>query len=522
MSTPRRSVHESDLVQIAPRRNSISPGPRPTKILLIDPTDPWITNNRVLKHHDQVMLPIGLMYLSAYLKRHLPGRVEIRIISTIVDLSSPEELDSMMREFRPDIVGVRCVIFYAEQIREIVALARRTLPEATIVAGGPNVTFDNANLQANTDIDILVDGEGEETFLEIVALLNSAGKQELMRSLPQMDGIMFRQGGEVIRRPPRREIHDLDALPIPDYEAVDLQHYRQFLNYGYNRRPMGILFTSRGCPFHCTYCHEVFGKGFRARTPENVVAEITYLHNRYGISDFSIIDDNFTVRKPRVEEFTRLLIENGPKVRLYFPNGVRADSLDDELLRKMHRAGTIYMTFSLETASPRLQKLTKKHANIEKLAHIVNLACDLKIITNLCVMVGFPSETLQEARNTLAYYAQFDRIVLPYYFSVKYYPGTEIFRTAGQFGIDIAEETYKAPYHGYEFQETPDISARDFERLNQWYLRKIYLDRNRITNAIEILREHFTEAEIRDMFTVFFRRPVEDVERNILSAAVPA
>ena len=146
----------------------------------------------------------------------------------------------------------------------------------------------------------------------------------------------------------------------------------------------------------------------------------------------------------------------------------------------------------------------------------------MNIVTNLCVMVGFPSETLQEAKETLDYFAHFDKVVLPYYFSVKYYPGTEILRTAEQFGIEIVEEKYRAPYHGYQFQETPEISVRDFERLNQWYLRKIYLNRNRVSNALGILRHHYSEEEIADMFTVFFRRPIADLARDVLDAAVVA
>lgn len=489
---------------------------RKTKILLIDPTDQWITNNRVLKHHDQVMLPIGLMYLSAYLKQQLADRVDIKIVSTIVDLSGPESLRQLLVDFAPDIVAVRCVIFYAEQISQILETARRLLPDALLVAGGPNVTFDNENLQANPNLDVLVEGEGEETLFEVVDRFMRSGKQGLLEQLPQIEGVIFRSNGEIVKNRARRGIENLDTLPFPDYGAINLDAYRTFLNYGYNRRPMGILFTSRGCPFKCTYCHEVFGKGFRARSPQNIHAEITHLHDKYGIEDFSIVDDNFTVRRQRVQEFTKLLIEDGPKVRLYFPNGVRADSLTPELLETMRQAGTIYMTFSLETASARLQKFIKKFANIEKLTRIVKQACELNIITNLCIMVGFPTETVEEAKYTLDYYTQFDKIVLPYYFSVKYYPGTEIYRTAEQYDVQVMAETYNAPYHGYEFQETPLISKRDFERLNQWYLRKIYLNPDRIANAVKILEHHFSAAEISDMFTVFFRRRIEDVNRDVL------
>ena len=490
---------------------------RKLKILLIDPTSPWITNNSVLKHHDQVMLPAGLMYLSAYLKERMADRLDIRVVSTMVDLPKPEDLDTLLQDFVPDVVGIRCVIFFSEQIKVIAERVRTLLPDTLLIAGGPNVTFDNENLQANQNFDILAEGEGEEILHEVLVKYLESGLDRHTEKFSEISGIMFRRNEQLTQLAPRPAITDLDALPFPDYECIDLGRYSQYMNYGYNRRPMGILFTSRGCPFKCTYCHMVFGKGFRARSAADTYREIVHLHSTYGIRDFSIVDDNFTVDRPRVEEFTELLISQGPSVNLYFPNGVRADSLNDDLLVKLKKAGTIYMTFSLETASPRLQKVIRKHANVEKLTQIVHRACELNIITNLCMMVGFPTETLEDALYSLEYYRQFDKVTLPYYFSVKYYPGTELFHTAKKYGISIDEQSYKTPYHGYEFQETPLLSRRDFERLNQRYLRHIYLNPQRIRNSVSILEHHFSTAEINDMFTLFFRRQIHDVEKDILS-----
>lgn len=488
---------------------------RPTRVLLIDPTDPWVTNSTVLKHHEQVMLPIGLMSLSATLKQRLGGEVEVKVVSTLVDLEAPEDLDRILRAFAPDVVGIRCVIFYAERVKDIVERARRVRPAAVIVAGGPNVTADNLALRSNRAIDILAEGEGEDILADIVAAYREGGRAGLDGRLPEIGGVSYRRAGKLCRNGPRETRDDLDALPFPDYESIELDRYQRYLNYGYNRRKMGVLFTSRGCPFKCTYCHVVFGKAFRPRSADSTYEEIVALHDTYGIEDFAIVDDNFTVHRDRVKAFCKLM-RQGPRVRLYFPNGVRADSLNEGLLEQMREAGMIYATYSLETASSRLQKLIKKHANIDKLARIVEHSCDLGIISNLAIMVGFPTETVDEALETLDFFERFDRIVLPYYFSVKYYPGTELFQTAGEYGIDINSGSYDAPYHGYEFQETPLITRRDFERLNQRYLRRVYLNPDRLRNAVGILRGHFDDREIADMFTLFFRRPVEDVDRDVV------
>lgn len=492
---------------------------RRTRILLIDPTDQWITRNETLKHHEQVLLPVGLMSLSAALKQRMGASVDVRIVSTIVDLDGPEDMARLLRSWAPDIVGIRCIIFYAEEVSRLAQMTRTILPNALVVAGGPQVTAGDEGIRADQSFDVLVSGEGEETFSEIVAAYLRGGKAALREALPGVRGALYREHGRLVTNPPRPPIEDLDELPCPDYTAIDLSRYGSYLNYGYNRRPMGILFTSRGCQWRCTYCHRVFGKTFRARSAAHVHREILELNRSYGLRDFSIIDDNFTARRSRVEEFCQLLIEQGPRVNLYFPNGIRADSLDEELLEKMKRAGMIYATFSLETASPRLQKELKKNADVEKLRRMVEHSCDLGIITNLCVMVGFPTETFDEAMETLVYFRKFNRLVLPYYFSVKYYPGTEIYETAVEHGIQVRPASYRAPYHGYDFQETPRISSRDFERLNQWYLRHIYLSPERLRNAISTLRRHFADEEIKDMFTLFFRRRIGELERDVLSVA---
>jgi hypothetical protein len=132
-------------------------------------------------------------------------------------------------------------------------------------------------------------------------------------------------------------------------------------------------------------------------------------------------------------------------------------------------------------------------------------------------MVGFPTETIEEAKYSLQFAAQFDKILLPYYFSVKYYPGTQLAAMAKNYGIELDEQAQMNPYHGSQFQETPLITKKDFQQLNYWYLRNIFLNPQRIKNSITILKQHFSTAEINDMFTLFFRRPIKDLQTDLFN-----
>lgn len=488
---------------------------RKVKIVLIEPSDPWVTNNKDLMHYEQVMPPIGLMYLSSFLKERLNILVEIKIISTIIDLERIDDLRRVLKEFSPDIVGIRSVLFYIDKVNQVSIMTKKVLTNSLIIVGGPAVSLHNIERYSDK-IEIFVEGEGEYTLFEIVDRFLKYGKDGLFNRLGSISGILYRRNGKLNSTKKRGVQTELDLLPFPDYSSVDLEKYRNFFNYGYNRRRMGVLFTSRGCPYRCIYCHNIFGKKVRYRSARSVYDEIVLLHTDFDIEDFCIIDDNFALDTERVEELTAMLIKRGPKVKLYFPNGLRADALSVELIDRLQAAGALYITFSLETASERLQKVIKKHMNIKKLEQIVNYSCEKQIITNLCLMVGFPTETLEEARYSLDYFSRFKKIVIPYYFSVKYYPGTELYMLAKEHRIEIDETAFMHPYHGVSFQKTPLISDRDFERLYQWYLRNVFLDAERLQNSVAILSKHFTRDETNDMFSLFFRRKISDVQTDVL------
>ena len=487
------------------------------RIILIDPSEQWVTNNPNLKYFEQVMIPIGLMYLSAFLKERFSTRIETKIVNTIVDLNELEQIEDILEEFVPDIIGIRAVIFYNDVVNTLSRICKRKFPDALLIAGGPDITPESQAICNNTNIDLFIEGEGEETLCEIIEYYFKSGKSGLINSTRFIKGIFYRVDGKIIKNESRELIQDINQLPIPDYDAINLEHYTKFLNYGYNRRKMGVLFTSRGCPYKCIYCHNIFGKVFRYRNAQSIYDEIAYLHNKYGIKDFCIVDDNFTFNYERVEEFTKKIIDSKLEIKLYFPNGLRADSLTYELVDKLIKAGMIWATFSLETASERLQRFIKKNVDITKLEYIVKYCCEKGIITNLCVMIGFPTESLKEAEDSLNYLFGFNKLIMPYYFSIKYYPGTEIYDMSEQYGITLNVNAHLHSYHGSAFQETPQISRSDFDRLYRKYMRDIFLNSEKLKSSIDILSRHFSEEEIKDIYTLLFRRKIVNIEKDIIN-----
>ena len=151
------------------------------RILLVDPSEKWVTNNSNLKYYEQVMVPIGLMALSAFLKQKFPNEIETKIISTIVDLDGIEQINEVLDEFSPQIVGIRAVAFYNEIVNALADICKEKDPNILLLAGGPDISIENNLLLDNKNIDLFMEGEGEEVFSEIVGYYINTGVAGLLK-----------------------------------------------------------------------------------------------------------------------------------------------------------------------------------------------------------------------------------------------------------------------------------------------------------------------------------------------------
>jgi anaerobic magnesium-protoporphyrin IX monomethyl ester cyclase len=474
------------------------------KILLIDTNGRWMSKDK--KIGEQAVLPIGLMYLSSYLKKFLDYPVEIKLINTLVDINDSTEIKKIIQEFNPDIIGMRLLSVNFDFFNQVISM----IPEnIKIVVGGPHVNLDPLSVLNKKEISFVVLNEGEETFLELI-------KSQIYKTdFFEIRGLGYKKNGESIINERRQFIQELDKIPFPDYSLIDLDKYSKFFSYGYTFRKQGVILSSRGCPFNCSYCFNFTGRNFRRRSAQNVFGEIEHLNKDYGIKDFFIVDDNFNIEKQRCIDFFNLIINSKLKINLYFTSGLRGDLMDKEFIDLMIKAGTIWVTFGVETVNKRVQGVANRNMDVDKLRTSIEYCCDKGVMVGTFFMIGFPTETKDEAMETLQFIRSIKGITMPYLFGVKFYPGTKLYNVAEDLGIINPEQRQNIfkPYHEVSTHKTDTLSETDFKELFTYFMKDIFLDKERLRNAIKTQRKFLSDEEVRMIYSTFMNRIIDSPEK---------
>jgi len=365
------------------------------KVTLINPPFVFPVTEQI--SHSQIL---GLRYLSAYLKSRGHHRVEIwdalhlgfgqvrKYYDGYQVGLEPEDLVSRISG-DTDLIGVSVPFSQLAPIaHQIVAAAKAHLPRVPIILGGVYASS-QPELALTSGADWILVGEGEQALCRIAAGENPA----------EIRGIYSPQGTHKPPFVPTEPLADLDSLPFPDDALPEFDRYLATSPRQYQKHLAAAVITSRGCPFNCEYCsiHAIYGKNWRARSAENVIAEIDYWNTRHGVNYFEIEDDNFTLNRERaaliLEGIVRLN-ESGRALRWSTPNGVRIDTLDEDLIRLIKRAQCINITIGLEHGSPEMIRLMNKKLDLDKAFETIELLAKHKLpLISLFIIVGFPGET---------------------------------------------------------------------------------------------------------------------------------
>lgn len=366
-------------------------------------------------------IPIGLSLLAAVAERegHTAKIVDLAVCKN--QQQSWPVLETALEEGRWDLVGVTCMTVEYTAAKLVADFIKTRHPDLPIVFGGQHPTIQSKQVLEEPGADYVVVGEGEETFRELVEVLQGTRRAE------HVAGLGWKNNGQIVFNMPRAAIQDLDSVPFPAYHLLDIPEYFEIGTGRYAPRSKYCLqiFTSRGCPWKCIYCHDLFGKKFRARSPENVFSEMELLYHQYGVREFMIEDDIFNLDLARAKKICDMIIQSSMRLHMQFENGLRLECFDEELVRKLAQAGTHHISIAIESASPRVQKLMKKNLKVHKLDEVLGWMKKYKISTLGFFMMGFPFETVDDIEETIRFARRSDLDEALFSIAVPY-AGTEL------------------------------------------------------------------------------------------------
>jgi len=449
-----------------------------SKILLIKPrffTGFWFK--------ESITQPMGLMYIGATLKK---AGHDIIIHDCVCDYKDFSILKRTLKDWKPDFIGISIIITELEQTKMIMELIREITPDVPVTFGGSWPSSNSEESIINFGADFVVIGEGELVFPKLIDAIN---KKLPTESIP---GTASRVNGNVkINQGSYLSEDELNALPFPAWELVDHRPYAEMRSFiGISCRPYISIVTSRGCPYQCAYCHRTMGKVFRKRSAESVLAEMEELRFKYGFNDFEIIDDCFNLDRKRMYTILTNIRDRIGDARLHFPNALRSDVLEPEDMVLFKQAGTVSTVFAIETSSPRLQKMIRKNLNIEKASRAINASVKAGIYSTGYFMLGFPTETYEEASDTVDFAAR-SSLHRALFFNPIPFTGTELEKMAADVLKNKKDslDPLKMNYH----ISTLNISAmpdHELQKISRLAYRRFYMNPKRIFRLIKLIIQH--------------------------------
>jgi radical SAM superfamily enzyme YgiQ (UPF0313 family) len=395
---------------------------------------------------------LGLMYLSAYL--HAQGH-ESRIFIDVRGTNAMAEVEA----YNPQVVGFSCTTGLHHWALDFARRYKARHPQAVVLMGGPHPTF-YPEMIHDPAVDFVCVGEGEEAAVDLAQALESGG------DLTGIANLWTKRDGQVFMNQPRPLIQDLDALPFPDRTYYD--------RYPITARETSKNFISgRGCAYKCNFCanhtlQELYrGKGryVRFRSQENVIAEIKQVRNRYPIRFVGFSDDILIINKKWLFPFLDLYRR---EIGLPFLSTVRANLVDEEIVRALKEAGCLSCVFGIESGDERIRnEVLAKGVTDEEIFQAAHLFKKYRIRFGTYNMVGLPGETVADAFKTVRINARV-RPDFPWCSVLQPYPGTQIRkRIEADLGRDLPVDEIGASYFTTSVVRGKEI--RQLENLQKFF-----------------------------------------------------
>jgi radical SAM superfamily enzyme YgiQ (UPF0313 family) len=333
--------------------------------------------------------PLGLLYVSAYVRR---AGIAVEVFDTT--FSTREALAVRLAQTPAGVLGIYTNLITRGSVLDIIARAKAS--GWKVVLGGPEAAnYPTEYLSRGADVVII--GEGEETMVEVRPALDAAGPHRLHGIL----GTVFRdEEGTVVTNPPRPQIADIDALPWPDREAIDVEQYVDVWREHHQTGSVSLI-TARGCPYKCRWCsHAVFGYTHRRRSVVGTADELQFLIERYSPDIAWYADDVFTINHRWLYEYNAELKRRG--IRIPFETISRADRMmKDEVLQALAELGCWRIWIGAESGSQRILDSMERGVTVEQVLFATQAAKRFGIQVGMFLMWGYEGETVDDIAATV-------------------------------------------------------------------------------------------------------------------------
>jgi anaerobic magnesium-protoporphyrin IX monomethyl ester cyclase len=368
------------------------------KIVLIYP---YFLEDR-LHAEDVRVVPIGLYYIGALLKEN---NYDVEILNWHNVNKTPQKIEETLKERKPDVIGFSIVHANRWGGIDISKIAKQILTGVKIVFGGIGTTFLWEQLLTHfKEIDFAVLGEGEYSFLNLIRCI----EKENYDGINKIDGIAFRKGGKVVKTSSAEVIQELDRLPMPS-KYFELQH----------------MISSRGCPANCTFCGspQFWGHKVRFHSPEYFVEQMEQLY-RKGITFFYVSDDTFTMRKDRVIQICKKIIEKDLKITWFAIS--RVNYVNEEMLYWMRKAGCIQISYGVESGSEKIRNILNKNIKTDDIRRAFTLTTMYGILARAYFIYGSPGESWETIQETIDLICEIKPLSIIFYI-LDIFPGTALY-----------------------------------------------------------------------------------------------
>jgi len=441
-------------------------------------------------------MPLGIFYIASFL---IEKGIDVKIIDADAECLDDGEIINRIRTYNADVVGITSTTMGFHRAHDVARKIKEYDEDLPILLGGSHVTALPEYSMSFACFDYGIIGEGEITTYQLLQAIKDHSDPK------DVDGIIYKKEGEIIRTRPRKYIENLDILPFPARHLVPIKLYK-LPAMDYRRDPALTLLTSRGCPNQCIFCdRNVFGQRYREHSAEYVVAEIDELVEKYGAKEVAFMDDTFTINKRRVERIMELMKERGHE--LDWSCMARVNTVDKEFLQKMKASGCWHIAYGIESGDQDVLDFIKKNITLEQIRRTVQYTEDAGIESKGFFIIGHLVDTKESIEKTIQF-AKSLPLSEAFVTLNTPIPNTEQYKIAERYGNLSTSDWSKFSYYRPVF-----VPARLDEeyllRMRKKFYREFYIHPKRVINHLKKIRSGVDVkryANALNSFSYFVRR----------------